>query len=129
MHFIGKIDMNIYKPISDKILSDEVIITDERIQHIVERRGQVFYDEYYDYFPEIINAPDYIFRDEHKNSALVCKSFTHKGTSVNLVVRLVVEGNNPQFKNSVITAVKENNKRFEQRLRNHTPIYCRFDNT
>lgn len=127
MHHLGKIDVNIYKSISDKIISDEVIITDERIQHIIDRRGRDFYDAYHAYFVEIINEPDYIFRDERKNSALVCKTFYHQGVSVNLAVRLVVEGDNPQFKNSVITAIKENQKRFEQRLRNNKPIYCRFD--
>jgi len=128
LHFIGRLDKALYAAITEKILTDEVIITDERIQHIIERRGQAFYDEYHAYFPLIIEAPDYIFHDDRENTALVCKSFQHKGVSVNLAVRLVVEGDNPQFKNSIITAVKENNKRFAQRLRNNAPIYSRVDN-
>ena len=34
MHLIGKIDKNIYKCITEDIVTDEVIITDERIRHI-----------------------------------------------------------------------------------------------
>ena len=37
MYFIGKIDKEIYKCISDDIQTEDVIITEERIQHIKER--------------------------------------------------------------------------------------------
>lgn len=43
MHTIGKIDRNIYKCVTEDIVTDEVIITDERIAHIIQRRGQDFY--------------------------------------------------------------------------------------
>ena len=42
---------------------------------------------------------------------------------VNLVLRLVVSTDNPEYKNSIITAVGESMKRFEQRLRNNEPLY------
>jgi len=35
----------------------------------------------------------------------------------------VVEGDDPSYKKSILTVVGENDKRFEQRLRNSTPIY------
>lgn len=72
MQKIGKIDVNIYKCITEDIVTDEVIITDERIKHIVDRRGKEFYDKYSQYFEEIITNPDYIFEDT-QNTALVCK--------------------------------------------------------
>lgn len=34
MQIVGKIDKNIYKCIVDEFVTDEVIITDERIRHI-----------------------------------------------------------------------------------------------
>lgn len=37
VHSVGKINKDIYKCVMDDILTDEVIITDERIQHIKER--------------------------------------------------------------------------------------------
>ncbi|MGN0612440.1 MAG: PBECR2 nuclease fold domain-containing protein [Porcipelethomonas sp.] len=128
MHFIGKIDIEKYKGICDgRIITDEVIITDNRVEHIIERRGREFYEEYEKFFPEIIADPDYIFKDDKVNTALVSKSFIHNGISVNLVLRLVVEGEDPNFKNSIITAVRENNKRFSQRLRNNIPVYKKLD--
>ena len=128
MKYLGKININIYHKVTDKkIITDDVIITDDQIQHIINRRGQNFYDEYNEYFPEIISNPDYIFEDKKENTAIVVKSFIHKNTNINIILRLVVSGDNPEYKNSVITVIKENNKRFAQRLRNNVPIYKNVD--
>lgn len=128
VQYIGKINKDIYQQaVNGKILTDEVIITNNQIQHIVDRRGQAFYDEYKEYFSDIILNPDYIFKDKTDNTAIASKTFVHNNASVNLVVRLIVEGENPGYKNSIITAIKENDKRFKQRLRNNEPIYKRVD--
>lgn len=128
MHYIGKIDKNIYKRVTNnKILTDEVIITDSRIQHIIERRGQEFYDKYNGYFEEIVVNPDYVFKDKNDNTAIACKTFKTEQSSVNIVLRLAVEGDNADYKNSIITAIKESNKRFEQRLRNNEILYKSID--
>ncbi|HBB71833.1 MAG TPA: hypothetical protein DCZ71_04420 [Ruminococcus sp.] len=128
VHKVGKIDVEKFETIANgRILTDEVIITDNRIEHIIERRGQKFYDDFKGYFPEIIEAPDYIFKDDMDNTAIVSKSYSHKGKTVNLVLRLVVEGENPSYKNSILTAIGENEKRFAQRLRNNVPVYKKVD--
>lgn len=128
VHKVGKIDVEKFGTIANgRILTDEVIITDNRIEHIIERRGQQFYDDFNGYFPEIIEDPDYIFKDDMDNTAIVSKSYSHKGKTVNLVLRLVVEGENPSYKNSILTAIGENEKRFAQRLRNNAPVYKKVD--
>lgn len=129
-HSIGTIDVSKYKKVTDKnILTDEVIITDNRIEHIIERRGRQFYDEFHDYFAQIVKDPDYIFKDNKADTAVVSKTFVHKGKTVNIVLRLIVEGDDSNYKNSIITAIGENEKRFAQRLRNNTPVYSKFDKT
>ncbi len=125
MQTVGHIDIEKYRCIAEHIATTEVIITDERIQHIIDRRGKAFFDDYSPYFPLILSEPDYIFSDDRPNTVLICKSFEEKGATVNLVVRLVVIEDAPLFKNSIITAIKENRKRFAQRLRNHVPLYKR----
>ena len=128
VYSIGKIDVEKYQNITDKrILTNEVIITDNRIEHIIQRRGQNFYVEYHEYFSSIIEDPDYIFKDIKADTAIVSKVFSHKGKNINLVLRLVVEGDDPNFKNSIITAISESEKRFAQRLRNNTPVYKKLD--
>ncbi|MBR1724495.1 MAG: hypothetical protein IJ723_05700 [Ruminococcus sp.] len=106
-----------------KILTDEVVLTDNRKEHIIQRRGKDFYDEYHKYFKDIVTDPDYIFKDKKEDTAIISKTFVKNGKTVNIVLRLVVEGDDPNFKNSIITAVGENEKRFAQRLRNNEPVY------
>lgn len=127
MQTVGKIDIEKYRCIAEDIVTDEVIITPERIRHIKERRGEGFYEKYESYFPMILSDPDYIFPDDRINTVIVCKVIGEGESAINLVLRLVVEGDDPNYKNSILTAVRENKKRFAQRLRNHTPIYKKID--
>lgn len=123
VHTVGRIDRNIYKCIAEKIRTDEVIITDERIGHIIERRGNEFYNKYHSIFGNILKDPDYIFRDRHENSALVCKRIVEDNKYVNIVLRIAVETDNPEYKNSILTAIGEGERRFCQRLKNNEPLY------
>lgn len=125
MHTIGTLDREKYSQISPNIISDEVILTNNRIEHIKERRGEKFFEEYSAYFGDIVKDPDYIFSDSKENTAIACKTILKNGESVNIVVRLAIEGDDPTYKNSIITAVKESKKRFAQRLRNNTPVYTK----
>ncbi|MCM1253178.1 MAG: PBECR2 nuclease fold domain-containing protein [Clostridium sp.] len=122
MHLVGRIDKDIYKCVMEDIVTDEVIITDERVRHIKERRGEEFYNTYADKFADIIRYPDYIFADK-SNTALVCKEYAEDEKFINVVLRIVISSDNPEYKNSIITAVGENRKRFQQRLRNNKLLY------
>ena len=124
MHFVGKLNKEIFCCISEEIRTDEVIITEDRINHIIERRGKEFYNKYSGMFRKIIEEPDYIFMD-NENTALICKKMESEGKTINLVVRLVLLSDNPEYKNSIITAIGENESRFQRRLRNHVPLYKR----
>ena len=48
MYIVGKINVEIYKCISEYIITDEVIITDERISHVKERHP-ADYEKYCEY--------------------------------------------------------------------------------
>lgn len=123
VHSVGKINREIFKCITEDIRTDEVIITDERIEHIRERRGDEFYAKYSGLFDEILRTPDYIFREKREHTALVCKRIIEDEKYVNLVLRIAIETDNPEYKNSIITAIGESEKRFAQRLRNNTVLY------
>ena len=127
LHYIGKIDKRIYSCITKDIRTDEVIITDNRIQHIIERRGQEFYDKYKNVFSEIISDPDYVFKDKMPNTAIAAKTFESENSSINIVLRLIVEREDETYKNSIITAIKESDKRFRQRIRNNDVLYKKLD--
>ena len=122
MHFLGKIDRELYKCITDEISTDEVILTNERIKHIISRRGQNFYNRYKKEFIFILQNPDYIFYDKI-NTALVCKRLSIENKYINIVIRFAVSTESSTYKNSIITVIEESEKRFQQRLRNHIPLY------
>ena len=86
MRYIGKIDLGIYKCVSGDIQTDEVIITDNRIEHIVERRGREFYDEFSNLFNSILTDPDYIFSDKKPNTAIASKRYTEHAKSINIIL-------------------------------------------
>ena len=70
VHYVGKIDRSIYKCITEDIVTDEVIITDERIGHIKERHPNDF-EIYCDYLKLIVEDPDYIVETSKPNTALI----------------------------------------------------------
>ena len=63
------------------------------------------------------------FREKREHTALVCKRIVEDEKYVNLVLRIAIETDNPEYKNSIITAIGESEKRFAQRLRNNTALY------
>ena len=122
---ICRIDLEKYQNVTDKaILTDEVILTNNRRDHIKERRGLAFYELYSPLFADILENPDYVFPDKkNPNSAIVSKHFETVGKGVNIVLRLVVESDNQAFKNSIITAIELGEDRYEQFINNNVPVY------
>ena len=72
VHSVGKIDRDIYKCITEDIVTDEVIITDNQMQHILDRHPEA-YKEVINYLSDIIREPDFIIEDKHDNTGLVIK--------------------------------------------------------
>lgn len=93
MYTVGRIDRNIYKCVTEDIVTDEVIITDERIAHIQERHPND-YERFYSYIPEIISNPDYIIEANKPNTATVLKQIIDKGEKFQLVLRLATSEDN-----------------------------------
>ena len=75
MKFIGKINHEIYKCITDNIVTDEVIITDERVQHIKERHPND-YEQYFKFMSDILESPDYVLEANKPNTAFILKLIT-----------------------------------------------------
>ena len=69
---IGKIDKEIYKCITEDIITDEVIITNNQIEHIKIRHNESL-DLAMSAVEETLLNPDFIFRDKHPNTGLVVK--------------------------------------------------------
>lgn len=119
---VGKINRNIYSVVSPHIQTDEVIITDERIAHIQKRHPNAF-EQYAKYIQKIIEEPDYILEANKPNTAFVLKEFTKNDKRFQLILRLAVERDQPGYKNSVITFLNVEEKRYRRYLRTKNILY------
>ena len=122
MHIIGKIDVEIYKCVTEDICTDEVIITDERIEHIKIRHPND-YEKYCEYMAEIVKNPQYIIEANKPNTALLLKSFEEEGVPFKTILRLVTSNDDPTFKNSIITFMKINDKEWDRLIKNKKVLY------
>jgi hypothetical protein len=119
---VGRIDIEKYKVVTDKIQTDEVIITDERIEHIRERHPNDF-ERYSQYLKRIVEEPDYILEANKPNTAFLLKEFIEADERFQLILRLAVEGDIPGYKNSIITFLKVEEKRYKRYLRTKKILY------
>lgn len=122
MLYIGKLDIEIYKCVTADIQTDEVIITDERIQHIKERHPDDF-ERYCQYMREIIEKPEYIIEANKPRSALLLKTFTEGEDVFKTVLRLITADDDPEFKNSIITFMKIDDKEYKRLVKNKKVLY------
>lgn len=124
VHTVGKIDRNIYKCVTGDIITDEVIITDNQIQHIKDRHPND-YERFSGYFNQIVENPDYIIEANKPDTALILKEIECGGEVFKTVLRLVTSKDDPTYKNSIITFMKIDNKEWNRLLRNKTILYKR----
>ncbi len=93
---LGTLDWSIYECISDKHVTDEVIITEEQLYHI---------------------------RDKRPNTGLVIKRISCGDDNMLLVLRISTSEDKEGYKNSLITSWKITEKRLNNYLRNKEVIY------
>ena len=122
MHYVGKIDFETFKNISEHIITEDVIITDERIAHIQIRHPND-YERYYTYLKESIENPDYIIEANKPNSAMLLKAFEYDKKQFKMILRLLTPEDNQKFKNSIITFMKINNKEWRRLINNKKILY------
>lgn len=129
MQIIGRINIKFFQAISNKIITDEVVLIDKQRIHI-EQRHHYLLEKYEKYFKDIIENPDIILKDKaRENTALMLKTIREENAkernigSVNLVLRLAVEGDDINSKNSIITCIPIGENRLKSYKNNGKIIY------
>ncbi|MBO5347185.1 MAG: hypothetical protein J6A45_03515 [Lachnospiraceae bacterium] len=123
MHIVGKLDKSIYSCMGEVFITDEVIITNEQLQHVKERHPEV-YDNILGYIEIILNSPDYIIEDtKHKHSAMVIKKMETEKEHNLLLLRICTAKDSIGYKNSIITSWEISEKRLNNYLRNKKILY------
>lgn len=116
MHIIGKINKNIYKCVTEDITTEEVIITDNQINHIKNRHPND-YENFSSYFSDILSDPDFILEANKPNTAFILKQITENDLTVQLILRLQTSQDPKGYKNSIITFLKIDIKTWNKYLR------------
>ena len=124
VHYIGKIDRKIYSCVTENITTDEVIITDKQIEHIKERHPDDI-ERYCVYIKEIVENPDYILEANKPDTAFILKHIVDNGKNYQLILRLKTAYDPNDYKNSVITFLKVDDKKWAKYLRNKKILYAK----
>ncbi len=124
IYTVGKIDKKIYSCITNNIITNEVIITENQINHIKERHPND-YEKFSKYFNEIVSNPDYIIEANRAYTALILKEIKSENQMFKTIVRLVTPYDNTDYKNSIITFMKINDKEWNRLLKNKKILYKR----
>lgn len=122
IHSLGKLNREIYSCITKDFITDEVIITEEQLLHIRERHPEAYQDTLL-YVKDVLDDPDYIFKDKKENTGIVVKKIINQEDNSLLVIKIITSKDNKNYKNSVITGWKITEKRLNNYIRNKNIIY------
>ena len=124
MQVVGYIDREKFRCIAENIITEEVIITDVQIRHIMERHPGD-YERFQTYFSEMVAEPDYILEANKPNSGVILKEICQEDEVFKLILRLATSTDDPSYKNSIITFMKIDEKEWARMLRNKKILYKR----
>lgn len=124
MQVVGYIDREKFRCIAEDIITEEVIITDVQIRHIMERHPGD-YERFQTYFSEMVAEPDYILEANKPNSGVILKEICQEDEVFKLILRLATSTDDPSYKNSIITFMKIDEKEWARMLRNKKILYKR----
>ncbi|HIR61234.1 MAG TPA: hypothetical protein IAB37_06660 [Candidatus Faecivivens stercoravium] len=124
MVVIGRIDREIFRCIAEDIVTEEVVMTDNQLQHILQRHPEVF-PAVLDVLRDILRDPDYIIEDKHPYTGLVVRRLETGSESLQVVLRICTSEDQPGYKNSVISCWEISERRLKNYLRNKKILYNR----
>lgn len=123
MQYVGKINREIYRAITDDITTEEAVITNERIAHILEGHPQEQHKAVIARLLESIQDPDYLLKDTAPKTAVVLKAFPEQDERYRIIVRLHGKSDRNDYKNSVITAFYISERKYNKYIRNKDVLY------
>ncbi len=127
---IGNLDSQLFDSIGKHLITDEVIFTYERINHVETKRFQLFHEVKH-FLPNALYSPDYIYRDwnNRQNTFVLIKSLNSQ-KNLNIVLKIALLNDEKHSKNSIITMIKIGNKTFNKIKKNKKEnlLFKRLDN-
>lgn len=111
---VGKLNKEIFDKFNKELITEDVIFTYERVNHVEAKRLQL-YDEVRKILPEALYNPDRIYKDwnNRKNTFVMIKSLDIE-SKLNIVLKVAIENDDKHPKNSIITMIKIGQKTFKK---------------
>ena len=126
---IGKLNRRLFKRIHIDLITDRVILTYERLNHIEHKRQKLF-NEVKNVLSNVIYNPDYIYQDwnNRPNTIVLIKKFNTE-LNISIVLKVAIPNDKRHKENSVITMIKIGEKTFNKIIRNKKDklIYRKID--
>ena len=118
---LGKINIKVLEKEYGKIQTDEIVVTNERIDHIKQRHPDD-YALFKQYGKESVASPDMIIRDiKHEGTVFMVKHLPE--TNLNVVVRVVLETDDNNLKNSVMIFYRIREKNLKKLINKNGLLY------
>lgn len=121
MHYIGKIDKNKIGEYSNKIITDDIVLTDERKLHIYEKHTRYF-DIIINNIDRVAINPSEVLEDTKNKDTLFLIDKLDKN-NLNVVVKLNTTNNRNHPKNSIMTAWIVRNRNLRKLREKNKTIY------
>ena len=126
LQYIGRLDKEKLGKYKKLIITDKVLISEERIIHMKEHHPELT-DNEITYVSEKIKKPDYIF-DDRKNIDTILMVKDNNNKNYITVVKINTNICFKEKSNTVISFWNISNKKLRQFIRNEQIIYKRLDN-
>ena len=129
MQYITKLDRNKLEKYKKRLITEEVILTDERLYEHILLFHENEYKELRPYLKSIIDNPDYIIEDNrHEDTMIYLKQIKNIEKNGRVVIKLALGQDKEHNKNSIITMMKLNNRTWKQTLKNRGKIIWKNKN-
>ena len=126
---VGKLNIEILGKIGIQLITDEVILTFERLSHVEDRRKNL-YEDIKDILLKAVYNPDYIYKDwNNRENTFVFIKNINKNSKLNIIIKIAKLNDEKHSKNSIITMIKVGNKTFNKINKNKSSylLYEKLD--
>lgn len=121
---VGILDKEKIAKYNDKLITDEVILTRERLNGHILIYHQNEYEQLKHYLKEIVEDPDIILEDNANIDTLIFLKHIQKiQKKARIVIKLATDKKEQVYtKNSIITIMRQREKSWQQTLKNKGKI-------
>lgn len=126
MQYIGKLKVKQLGEYKKNVLTSNVIITNERIEH-TKKRHPGDYEKYINYIGDIIKEPDYILKDNDNIDTILVLKRIKENENLQIVIKLLTTEKDKDKSNTILTFWKIRNRSYNSAIKNNPIIYQKLD--